>query len=197
MKKYYAYRCGRKFTCLAIVAFLIGLVTAQALLSIRGAQSILTLKWTKSNLGSGFWEGGVVIGDVIQSNPGEEIVFATDYNRGTVWCLDDYDGRTLWTYSDSAIYAYAQVSLYDVDGDGKLEVLVPLYYPPGVFCLRGDGTIYWRTTISGSSGTIMSSLAAVDVDGDGKLEVFAGSQNIEAGSDKKFSGKNIKLSHDG
>ncbi len=177
---------------------LIIFLAARLSLSIPPAnpQTILTLKWTKSNLGSGFWEGGVVIGDMLKSNPGEEIVLATNYNGGTVWALDN-EGRTLWTYSDSAIYAYAQLSLYDINGDGDLEVIVPLFYPPGVLVLRGDGSRYWRTLISGSSGTIMSSVAAADVDGDGKLEIFAGSQNVKAGSDGVFSGKIVKLSYDG
>ena len=180
-----------------MMLLLIVFLAVQLSLSIHpiSSQPILTLKWTKSNLGNGFWEGGVVIGDILKSNPGEEIVFATNYNDGTVWALDS-EGRTLWTYSDRAIYAYAQLSLYDIDGDGSLEVIVPLFYPPGILVLRGDGTKYWRTLISGS-GTIMSSVAAADVDGDGKLEIFAGSQNIKAGSDGVFSGKIVKLSYDG
>ncbi|MEM2514585.1 MAG: LamG-like jellyroll fold domain-containing protein [Candidatus Bathyarchaeia archaeon] len=182
---------------IALILMIIFMSQSSLFTYLLSAPPILSLKWTKSGLGNGFWEGGVAIGDVVKSNPGEEIVCATDYNGGTVWVLDDADGKTLWTYTDSAIYAYAQISLYDIDADGNLEIIVPLYYPPGILVLRGDGTRYWRTLISGSSGTIMSSVAAADTDGDGKLEIFAGSQNVEAGLDKRFTGKIVKLSYDG
>ncbi|MGA2309812.1 MAG: LamG-like jellyroll fold domain-containing protein [Candidatus Bathyarchaeia archaeon] len=156
----------------------------------------LAPKWTKSGLGDGLWEGGVVIGDVVKSTPGEEVVFATDYNGGTVYCLNGQTGATIWTYRDSSIYAYAQTTLYDLDGDGNLEVCVPLYYVPGLLVLRSNGALWWRTTIA-NAGTTMGSFAAADVNHDGKLEIFHGSQNVEAGADGKFVGRITKLSYDG
>jgi len=155
-----------------------------------------TTKWTTNSLGNGLWEGGVVIGDVVKSTPGEEVVFATDQGGGRVYCLNGRTGKTIWTYDDSSIYAYAQATLYDLDGDGNLEVCVPLYYLPGLLVLRSNGTRWWRTAIA-NAGTTMGSFAAADVNGDGKLEIFHGSQNVEAGADGRFVGRITKLSYDG
>jgi hypothetical protein len=163
----------------------------------KASTVLVDQKWrTSTNFGNGLWEGGIVIGDVNKTNPGEEIVFATDYNGGRVFCLDGNTGKELWHYDDSSIYAYAQTQLYDLDGDGNLEVCVPTYYLPGILVLRSNGTLYWKTYIA-NGGTTMGSFVAADVDGDGKLEIFHGSQNVEAGTNNIFVGRITKLSYNG
>ena len=165
----------------------------------------MTRKWRTSISAPGGYEGGFTIGDVLKNsqNPGEEIVYA---GRGGAYLLDPDDGSILttsragvveWPHLDSAIGVFAQPCMYDVNNDGNLEVMIPLYYPPGLLCLNGDGTTLWRTAFNQGSGamSIMSSLVAGDIDkGDGgKLEIFIAGQDVVA----PFRGRIYKLSSTG
>jgi hypothetical protein len=65
------------------------------------------------------------------------------------------------------------VDIWDVDGDGTLDVVAYTYAPAGVSIFSGkDGSLEWSLP-SGSIGTV-SSIRAADLDGDGRrdLEVF-------------------------
>ncbi len=69
-------------------------------------------------------------------------------------------------------FIFGSPTLADLNGDGKLEVLVGTY-AGDVFVWKPDGTLVtgWPKT---ATGGIQTSLAVGDLDGDGKLEIVAG-----------------------
>jgi hypothetical protein len=65
------------------------------------------------------------------------------------------------------------VAVADVNGDGKLDLLVAEYSGPlGVLLGNGDGTFQPVVTYSFCRGTWGNSLAVADVNGDGKLDLL-------------------------
>jgi hypothetical protein len=146
---------------------------------------VLTAKWSRSGLGSN-WEGGLVIGDV--TGDGQEDVVYAGCGNDRVYVLDGYDGSTVASYYNSRIGgnpgSYSQPQLYDVDNDGILEILVPLFWLPGLAVVEYDGSATlsekWVRDVQGSSGSgsIMSKPVAGDIDGDGDLEIFVASQDV-------------------
>ncbi|MBS7631721.1 VCBS repeat-containing protein, partial [Candidatus Bathyarchaeota archaeon] len=158
--------------------------------------TVLTPKWTRTGLTSN-WEGGIVIGDVTGDGR-EDIVYGGNDN---VYVLDGRDGATIATYHETRIGQYCQPQLYDVDGDGVLDILVPLYYLPGLAAVQYDGDstlrVMWVANIQGSSGSgsVMAKPVAGDIDGDGDLDIFIASQDVSplGGYDGTIS----KLDHNG
>ena len=53
--------------------------------------------------------------------------------------LDGITGDTIASYAQARIGQYCQPQCYDVDGDGVLDILVPLYYLPGLAAVKYDG----------------------------------------------------------
>ena len=96
-------------------------------------------------------------------------------------------GTTIASYAQPRIGQYCQPQCYDVDGDGVLDILVPLYYQPGLAAVRydGDSTLQqlWITNTEGTtgSGSVMAKPVAGDIDGDGKLDIFIASQDVSPG----------------
>jgi hypothetical protein len=141
----------------------------------------LTAKWSRSGLGTN-WEGGLVIGDVT-GDGAEDVVYGGN-DRLSV--LNGNTGAVIATYSQTRIGQYCQPQLYDVDGNdgGILEILVPLYYSPGLACVQydGDSTLsqMWIADVQGSggSGSVMAKPVAGDIDGDGDLDIFLASQDV-------------------
>jgi len=65
-------------------------------------------------------------------------------------------------------------ALGDIDGDGKLEIVVGSN-DDKLYALNGeDGSVLWSYT---TGGDIVSSPALGDIDGDGKLEIVVGSND--------------------
>ncbi|MGQ9680720.1 MAG: InlB B-repeat-containing protein [Candidatus Bathyarchaeia archaeon] len=141
--------------------------------------TVLTFKWSRSGLGSN-WEGGLVIGDVTGDGR-EDIVYG---GNDLLSVLDGSTGATIATYAQTRIGQYCQPQLYDVDGDGILDILVPLYYLPGLAAVQYDGDstlrVMWIANIQGSSGSgsVMAKPVAGDIDGDGDLDIFIASQDV-------------------
>ena len=89
----------------------------------------------------------------------------------TIYCLNGEDGSLLWNYTTPWFFYLSSPALGDVDGDGKLEVVVGVD-DEEIYCLNGeDGSLLWNYTIGKAA---WSSPALGDVDGDGKLEVVVG-----------------------
>jgi hypothetical protein len=194
MFKHASFRVSISVGILALLFLGIFLIPFSTLIRpAYAAQLQVVRKWQSPSLASGGYEGGFAIGDVDHSTPGEEVVAA---RTGYIYLLDGRTGSKIWQKSDSAVGKYSQPSLYDLNNDGNLEVLVPLYYPCGLVVLFSNGSQYWRVTYSGGA-TEMSSLAAVDVDGDGHLEIFMSAQDVVAGSDNAFNGRIRKFSYNG
>jgi hypothetical protein len=159
------------------------------------AGTYLTQKWVASGVPQP-WEGGTIVGEVVPSNSGLEVIVA---GGGTqmVTCLSGMTGAVLWSYHDTALQGYSQPILYDLNGDGKLEVIVPLTYPAGLLVLNGDGTLFWRKMLDydgQGAATIFSKPVIGDVNGDGKPEIFVGEQDVEPPT---MTGKIFELSNTG
>lgn len=119
--------------------------------------------------GDKFRTSPVAVGDV-DGDGAPEIVYGTD--NGHVYCLTGW-GTVKWRYSELAPYGRSGPNLADLDGDGKVEVLITRSNTGNATCLMAlagsTGTFLWRTK------DIMQgyvSNAVVDLDGDGKLEVL-------------------------
>ena len=148
--------------------------------------TVLTPKWTRSGLGTN-WEGGLVLGDVTGDGQ-EDVVFAGG-SSDTIYVLNGQNGNTIATYTNTRIGTYCQPQLYDVDGDGILDILVVLFTPPGIAAVKynkGSSTLtqLWSvTTESGHStlGSVMAKPVAADIDHDGHLDIFVASQDVSPG----------------
>ncbi|NLB75964.1 MAG: hypothetical protein GX799_05785 [Crenarchaeota archaeon] len=57
----------------------------------------------------------------------------------TLVVLDGGNGSTFASYYQSRIGQYWQPQCYDVGGNGVLDILVPLYYLPGLAAVKYDG----------------------------------------------------------
>jgi uncharacterized repeat protein (TIGR02543 family) len=156
-----------------------------SLISIEPASAavtVLTSKWTRSGLGTN-WEGGVVLGDVTGDGV-DDVVYGGNDN---LVVLDGITGSTIASYAQTRIGQYCQPQCYDVDGDGVLDILVPLYYLPGLAAVKydGDSTLQqlWIVNTEGTSGSgsVMAKPVAGDIDGDGKLDIFIASQDVSPG----------------
>ncbi len=117
--------------------------------------------------------GQSAIGDIDQDGM-YEIVFGCYRNDSMIYALNAEDGTLLWKYNAAGIGDGCNdvaTLIYDVTGDGKLEVIVPSSCHPRTFCFNGsDGTLLWETTTRGSD----SPPVIVDLQGNGQLEILHG-----------------------
>jgi hypothetical protein len=149
---------------------------------VHGATTVLTYKWTSAHLGTN-WEGGVVVGDVTGDGV-EDVVFG---GNDQLVVLNGNTGSVIASYSQTRIGQYCQPQLYDVDGDGRLDILVPLYSRAGLAAVQYDGTstlhLMWIVDTEGStgSGSVMAKPVAGDIDHDGHLDIFIASQDVSPG----------------
>ncbi len=99
-----------------------------------------------------------------------EIVYGTD--NGNVYALSGH-GEVLWRFSDGAPYGRSGPNAADLDGDGKVEVLITRSNTGLERCLAaldGDtGALKWRAPSEQQS---YCSNSIVDLDNDGKHEVI-------------------------
>ena len=153
-------------------------------------ETVLTPKWTRSSLGNNY-EGGMVVGD-INGDGSEEIVYAgyslsTPSNR-RISVLNGATGVVMATWYSTRIGGYCQPQLEDVDSDGVLDILVPLYYQPGIAVLKYYSQppnlreLWIRNVQVGTDplGSCMSKPVSGDINGDGYTEIFVATQDIEA-----------------
>jgi len=105
----------------------------------------LTKKW--DHLINAKFTGCVspVIGDV-DNDGSQEILLTGDFTPSAdkVLCFNGTTGALKWcTTVDYPVVAHNPLSLYDLNHDSKLEVIVPS--PKGLLVLNGnDGSLYWR-----------------------------------------------------
>ncbi len=171
---------------LLLIALIITMLVPFSNTPLASAEPILNLKWT------GFVAGGgeaLVTADVRTDYAGEEVFHAggpvqPSSTPGRVTCLNGRTGAEIWRRNIVGIGDTATLNMADVDGDGRLEIMVALQHPAGLYILNAeDGSILWRApgTYNGNpgyflpiGGRIDGSGVAGDIDGDGNMDVFIG-----------------------
>jgi len=131
-----------------------------------------TITWSFNTKDASF--GQSAAGD-IDGDGKLEIVFGCYRNDSMVYALNAEDGSLLWKYNMKSATAEGcndvAPLIYDVDGDGKLEVIVPSSCNPKTFCFDGKtGAVKWVCNTRGSD----SPPTIADFDDDGKPEILHG-----------------------
>ena len=161
----------------------------------------LTPKWR------GFVAGGgeaLLTADVLSQYGGEEVFHAggpvqPSSSPGRVTCMNGRTGEEIWRASIIGIGDTATIQMADIDSDGRLEIVVTLQHPGGLYVLNAeDGSILWRApgTYNGNlgyitpiGGRIDGSGVIGDVDADGNMDIFIG---VMAYEEQPQTGKLIR-----
>ena len=124
---------------------------------------------------------------VIASYDGEIYVFSHDgkLKEGFPVRLDPEKSKVTDKQNTLEFGIFASPVLYDLDGDGKLEIIVGAM-DANLYVWRHDGSLQPgfpvelsdRTANNPQRARIMTSPAVGDVDGDGKPEIFCGTNEI-------------------
>jgi hypothetical protein len=102
--------------------------------------------------GAGSWQmGSIAVGDV---DGDKELEIIVPYRRPDAkWVLDAYDpdGKRLKGFPYVSRFGPINVSptLYDLDGDGVLEILIT--DGPAIVALNGDGSVRWTDQVEASN----------------------------------------------
>jgi outer membrane protein assembly factor BamB len=163
--------------------FLFVLILSQAFLGAR-AQINPEIRWTFDTQSAAY---GMAACEDLNGDGHPDIVFGCYRNDGHIYALSGVDGSLLWSF-DATVPGTDQgcndvaVLIYDVDGDGAPEVIVPSSCYARTFCFNGiDGSLRWVAQTRGSD----SPPVILDLNGDGKLEILHGEfggwvRNIDA-----------------
>ena len=149
--------------------------------------SQLTQKWVANVEGGG---EALLTADIRPNIPGEEVVHCgggvqPSSSPGQVTVINGQTGSVIQTRSIDGLGDTAQAQMADVDNDGRLEIIVPLQQPAGLYILNSeDLSTLWNApgTYSGeagyfinpSGGRVDSSPVIGDIDGDGFKDIFVG-----------------------
>lgn len=99
-----------------------------------------------------------------------EIVFSTYRNDSSVYALNAEDGSLLWKVNTGGCNDAAPL-IFDVDGDGELDVVIASSCVAKTFCLEGlTGAVKWETLTRGSD----SPPSVADMNGDGIYDIIHG-----------------------
>jgi outer membrane protein assembly factor BamB len=99
-----------------------------------------------------------------------EIVFSTYRNDGWAHCLNAEDGSVHWKYDIGGCGDVAP-TLYDLNGDDTLDVILPGSCNPKTFCFNGHtGKLQWQTPMRGSD----SPPVIANLDNDPEMEIIHG-----------------------
>lgn len=129
------------------------------------------IKWWFDTFDSSY--GQSAAGD-IDNDGKDEIVFGCYRNDSNVYALNAEDGSLLWKYNTSGLQEGcndAAPLIFDVDNDGRLDVVVASSCNPFTYCFDGlTGAVKWKTASRGSD----SPPSVADIDGDGQNEILHG-----------------------
>ncbi|MDQ1281313.1 MAG: Flg new 2 protein [Thermoproteota archaeon] len=172
--------------CLAISVLPLSTALAASWNPGGPAHPYLTPKWTASVSGGG---EALLTADVRSDYAGEEVFHAggpvqPSSTAGSVRCFSGQTGNQIWRTNIYGIGDTATMQMADVDRDGRLEILVALQHPAGLYILNAeDGSILWNApgTYNGHpgyftpiGGRIDGSGVVGDTDGDGYHDIFIG-----------------------
>jgi hypothetical protein len=155
-----------------------------------------SVKWLYDTGQSNYWETiHVAAHDIDMDGKMEIIVWAYGdrYGRGQkIHCIA-HNGTVKWTYTPpyAGWSTVAPVCIYDIDNDGKLEVITGGFFSRAggnvvISIFSSNGTIKksWEVpppaTYPAGSGDVgigvkaLTGLAVADIDGDGEAEIVAG-----------------------
>ncbi len=147
-------------------------LTVFVLLYSLSTQAQPSIKWSFNTKDASFGQSAAAD---IDGDGKLEIVFGCYRNDSMIYALNAENGSLLWKFNakGTASEGCNDVApvIYDVDGDGKLEVIVPSSCNPKTFCLDGKtGAVKWVCNTRGSD----SPPTIADIDGDGKPEILHG-----------------------
>jgi outer membrane protein assembly factor BamB len=136
----------------------------------RGICQVPQIKWHYDVKAPSFGQAAY---DDIDNDGKPEIVFSTYMNDGEIYALNAENGSLLWHYRTGNCNDAAPV-IYDVDGDGNLEVILASSCITKTYCFDGvTGAVKWQAPTGGTD----SPPSIGDVDNDGKPEVLHGEFN--------------------
>jgi uncharacterized repeat protein (TIGR01451 family) len=154
-------------------------IAATDLLSVLGDTGTLTptLKWQQDPLGLGVWPG-VVVAD-IDGNGTLEIV--TAHGDGYVHVYDYGADHPRWSRQPTPEQELRSLAAYDLDGDGKLEILVAAAIDGNHnqwYVYNPDGTLHtgWPQLADdapgNAAGCYNENIAVADLDRDERGEII-------------------------
>lgn len=121
-----------------------------------------------------------------------EIVFGTYFGEQHLFCVKAATGEVTWKFKSDAGPLDASVAIYDLDGDGKLEVMSADSSSGHFYNIAPDGTLRWKFKLPNSTD---SPVAIADLDRDGTHEFVVGSMWLGDGKGtiSCYSAKEQKL----
>jgi len=140
----------------------------------------------------GYWPRSVAVADV--NGDGKPDLLVANYCGGTSNCstsgtvgmlLGNGDGtfQPVVTYGSGGLYANS-VTVADVNGDGKPDLVAANYLSnnAGVILGNGDGTFQTAVTYGSGGSVYLYSVAVADVNGDGKPDLLAANCGCDNGT---------------
>lgn len=131
-----------------------------------------SIKWSFNTKDASFGQSAAAD---IDADGQLEIVFGCYRNDSCIYALNAENGTLLWKYNTKGLASEGCNDVapifYDVDADGKLDVIVPSSCNPKTYCFDGKtGAIKWICPTRGSD----SPPTIADIDADGKPEIIHG-----------------------